>query len=739
MGSVTSKGDHHTTPLLNLCKERNEMIRGARDARYHLAKSHLLYFRSLLDFSTALTQFVHKDLVVVPFSSDDDSSSSELVCSESDSDSSSYSSSESDFLVCDGSESAPSSNQNPRKDQACGSRNSAGEGMEKPNEGLGFVEKDFSSSPVDDDKMRGSENSSSINRQNSFTGPDIFGLYEFGNNTQSFSIEPDLDESDETREIREREGIPDLEPENDDHNNSLVRKNQKKKKVKRSSSSTGKADKREMKLNVPESSSTATGKSDSEATPCNGGDQAAGEADESNESCAQETETTPEIGNEVRRSDEEVCDEACESSSSSSSSSSLESYGAGITDLRNIVGKINCISKEAVSYSEVSELLEVSKVVQHQPLGSQLKGFASRVLGSSVSSTRARALQARRGLREESLAVSLSVTLEKLCMWESKLYAEVTVEEKLRVLYDKWYQILKSLDQNGAESSDIYEAESVLKLQLSKINVSVRAVESVSMRIHKIRDEELSLQVIAVINGFKGMWRFLAKCHQKQFQTMARSKSCVHIVEERRSSRKGTHKVEEHIRRFRESLRGYIDAHRGFVRLLNEWLIRNITEGDETETEAPVIFRVCSEWLREIESVDEGKLLSAVEEIELRFRGLGFKQVEEEKQRMRTERLFKELDKKTKELEEIWGPKIFFPAGDSKPTAEVMMGPELLSLRESATQERQEHERIMFDLNDTVSKTVQECLVPVFEALADFCFSNLKAYENIRIDSTETP
>ncbi|VVB15933.1 unnamed protein product [Arabis nemorensis] len=268
------------------------------------------------------------------------------------------------------------------------------------------------------------------------------------------------------------------------------------------------------------------------------------------------------------------------------------------------------------------------------------------------------------------------MTLEKLYMWEAKLFAEVTVEEKLRVLYERGYKVLKKLDQTGAEPSKIYEAEAVVKLHLSKINVAVRAVETISMRIHKIRDEELWFQVIEIINGFKEMWRFLAKCHHKQFRAITRSKSCVHIVEKGSSSRKATQKVEEQIRRYRESLRGYIDAHRGFVKLLNEWLNRNITEDDETEIEAPEIFRVCSEWLREIESVEEVKVLSAVEEMRLIFQGLGFKQIEEEKQRMRTERLCKELEKKTNGAEEILGTAFVFPASDSGPAKKMMMEPE---------------------------------------------------------------
>ncbi|XP_019086799.1 PREDICTED: uncharacterized protein LOC104718023 [Camelina sativa] len=739
MGIVGSKGDNNT-PLLNLCEERKDLIRAARDARYLLAESHRLYFSSLVEFTSVLNQFVHKELVVIPYS-DDGSSSSDLVCSGSESNSDSDS--DSDCFVCDQPQTAPLRNnddQNPGKNVVgggiCGSSNNGQEGIEKSSEeGLGSEGAKCVNDPNEDER-KGSKNVSSADEQNPFLGyNDIFCLYGSPEDETQCDVtvldqRDDEVESDGFREIREREGIPDLEPAESDDDCTLIRKNQRKKK----------------KKNAEASSSVASGvdKIDVEANTCNG--QVSGEVDDSNETCAHETEeTTPEsVTEEVTRSDEEDevtrsdeedgSDEAYESSSSSFS----ESSGLSLTDLSNVVERINRISEKAKSNNnEVSKLLEVSRVDYHQPLGSQFRGFASKGFGSFGNSTRDLSLTRR--FRFNDIAVTLSMTLEKLYMWEKKLHAEVKVEENLRVSYDEAYKIVQTLDNNGAESSDIDEAETVLKRLLSKINDSVRAVESISMRIHKIRDDELSVQVIEIISGFQKMWRFLAKCHHKQFRVITRSKSCVHFVEKGSSSRKAMQKVEEQIRRYREYLRGYIDAQRGFVNLLNRWLNRNIMEDeDETETEAPKIFKVCSEWLREIENVDEMKVLSAVEEMRSRFQGLGFKQVEEEKQRKRTERLSKKLERKTKEVAEIWGAAVVFPETNSGRTENMMLGPELLSLRESVTQETERHGRMIRELNDTVSMSLQECLVPIFEGLEEFCFANFKAYKNIRIVSTET-
>ncbi|CAN8252833.1 unnamed protein product [Cochlearia groenlandica] len=724
MGIVASKADNrynNNTQLLNLCKERKESIRSARDARYHLAKSHLSYFESLLRFTNALDTFVRDDLIVIPYSSDDDDSSSNnnvSVCCETDSDSSN-----------DHSQTVPLSKDHDMNqgELTCGSRNDV-------QVGLGFEDKEFVSAPIVD---RGLEKTCFI-EQSSFPALDIFGLYGFADNTQFVFADQRDDEADIDvwREVREREGIPYLEYDSE-HDHSLIRKNRKtknkkKKNVQESSLSANnvEVDKREMKFNGKETTLNANvvsdvNKRDVEASLCNG--KLIGEVKDSSENCAQETP----------KHSKEACDEACESSSSSCCFS--DSSCSGSTDLRIIVEKINCISEIASSNSEVYELLEVSKVLHQQPLGDQFKGYASRVFGSSRYSN-STILLLKGGLREDDLVGSLSMTLEKLYTWEKKLYAEVTIEEKLRISYDRSYTILKNLDQKGAEASEIYEAEAVVKLHLSKIDVSLRTIESISMRIHKIRDKELWFQVVGIINGFKKMWRFLANCHHKQFLAIKKkSKSCVHIVEKGSSSRKAAHKVEERIRRYKESLRGYIDAQRGFVKYLNEWLNRNImTEDDETEIEAPKIFRVCGEWLREIAIVDETRVLRVVEEMESSFLGLGVKQVEEAKQRMKTERFRKEMERKTKEAEEIRKAAVDFPASDSLATAKKMVESELLSLRESVTQEKEKHERMMRELNDAVSMSLQECLVHVFEALEEFCYGNYKAYQNIRIVSKET-
>lgn len=76
-------------------------------------------------------------------------------------------------------------------------------------------------------------------------------------------------------------------------------------------------------------------------------------------------------------------------------------------------------------------------------------------------------------------------------------------EERLRAIYEKQCKRLKILDDRGAESSKIDATEASIRKLLTKINICIRTVESISGRIHKLRDEELQPQLAALINGYK--------------------------------------------------------------------------------------------------------------------------------------------------------------------------------------------------------------------------------------------
>lgn len=58
------------------------------------------------------------------------------------------------------------------------------------------------------------------------------------------------------------------------------------------------------------------------------------------------------------------------------------------------------------------------------------------------------------------------------------------------------------LDNQGAESSKIDATRASIRKLLTKINVCIKAVEAISTRIHKLRDEELQPQLTDLVYGY---------------------------------------------------------------------------------------------------------------------------------------------------------------------------------------------------------------------------------------------
>uniref|UniRef100_A0A803LV17 Uncharacterized protein n=1 Tax=Chenopodium quinoa TaxID=63459 RepID=A0A803LV17_CHEQI len=191
-------------------------------------------------------------------------------------------------------------------------------------------------------------------------------------------------------------------------------------------------------------------------------------------------------------------------SSKPSSSTMLSTNGT--RDLREVVREIKDEFVAATDYGkEVSVLLEVGKE-PYKSRSSFLKVILARVCSTSLSSSYSPSSLpgGYPGNADEDFdSHSLASALEKLYMWEKKLYKEVKDEERLRVLYEKQCKKLKTLDDQGAEISKIEATQASIRKMLTRLNVSVRAVDYVSRRIHKLRDEELQPRMKELIYGYE--------------------------------------------------------------------------------------------------------------------------------------------------------------------------------------------------------------------------------------------
>ncbi|CAN4110164.1 unnamed protein product [Withania somnifera] len=248
--------------------------------------------------------------------------------------------------------------------------------------------------------------------------------------------------------------------------------------------------------------------------------------------------------------------------------------------------------------------------------GSLSRSSSSRFL-INPSTLRDEGYQSSSDLSDESNMFSSShqSTLDRLYAWEKKLYEEV------RRMRKKLAQ-LKNLDVSGADPSSVDKARAAIRNLDTQIKVSIHSVESISRRIETLRDEELQPQLLELVQGLERMWKVMAECHQMQKHTLDEAKLLLAGTPSKKSGiRKYTvmspsepHRLarsaanlEMELRNWKACFESWVVSQRSYLRALASWLLRCARSDSDTlkfpfspcrSTGAPPLFNICIQWTR---------------------------------------------------------------------------------------------------------------------------------------------
>lgn len=351
--------------------------------------------------------------------------------------------------------------------------------------------------------------------------------------------------------------------------------------------------------------------------------------------------------------------------------------------------------------------------------------------------------------------------MEELYAWEKKLYKEVKVEERLRLIYEKYSKKLKVLDDKGAESSKIDATRASIRRLLTKLNVCMRGIEAISSRIHKLRDEELQPRITKLIHGLTRMWKFMLKCHQKQFQAIRDSKTRTlrsNTGLQKDSRLRATIELEMELRSWCSCFNDWITAQKSYAESLNGWLFRCLDHEPEETSDgiapfspgrigAPLIFVTCHDWHQAMGVMKEDGVANSMQTFASNLRNLWEKQDEEQRHRLKAEFLAKDYDKRMKGLrgerekpgrnQEARSGKTGFASSDSGISRRDDLKVDLDSMRKRLEEERIRHSDAMKLVHDAASSSLQGGLDPIFKALEKFSSVALKAHEQVRPQISE--
>ncbi|KAJ1290677.1 hypothetical protein BS78_02G263900 [Paspalum vaginatum] len=274
------------------------------------------------------------------------------------------------------------------------------------------------------------------------------------------------------------------------------------------------------------------------------------------------------------------------------------------------------------SAGEVSRMLEVGKMPYYQK-SSGFKVSAMMVCGIPTME--------EEFLRfEEDKAMgcgNLSSTLQKLFMWEKKLLEEVKTEERMRVLYDRKREELKMLDEKGAEAHKLEASELYIRKLSTKISIAIQVVNTISEKISKLRDEELWPQTCELIQGLMRMWSVMLECHQIQLHAISQAKnidSMIHTAKFGDDHMDLIKRLELQLLDWIACFVAWVSAQKKYVKTLNQWLTNGVIYVPE-ETEdgappfspgrlgAPPIFVICNNWAVSVDRISEKEVVDAMQ------------------------------------------------------------------------------------------------------------------------------
>ncbi|WOK94649.1 hypothetical protein Cni_G03354 [Canna indica] len=279
------------------------------------------------------------------------------------------------------------------------------------------------------------------------------------------------------------------------------------------------------------------------------------------------------------------------------------------------------------SAEQVSKMLEVGKLLYQQKASVYKAVSVEMICGLapfSISNNEDPLVY------EEDKAMdcgNLSSTLQKLYNWEKKLLEEVMEEEKMRVLYERKREHLRHLIERGSEAEKIEAVENKIKKLSTKIRIAIQVVGTISSKISQLRDDELWPEVRELIQGFMGMWRVMSECHHIQSQAISEAKNLDSILS-------GVKLTDAHMDAVKQlqlvmtdwitNFSNWVFAQRSYVKSLNGWLVKGIHYVPEVTDDgevpfspgrlgAPPVFVICNSWSQSMDRVSERDVVEAAQ------------------------------------------------------------------------------------------------------------------------------
>ncbi|XP_009787447.1 protein ALTERED PHOSPHATE STARVATION RESPONSE 1 [Nicotiana tabacum] len=327
---------------------------------------------------------------------------------------------------------------------------------------------------------------------------------------------------------------------------------------------------------------------------------------------------------------------------------------------------------------------------------------------------------------------NISSTLQKLYLWEKKLFEEIKAEEKIRVLHERKSRKLKQLHEKGAESHKVDMTRKLVLSLSSKIRIAIQVVDKVSEKINKLRDEELWPQLNELIQGLSRMWKCMLECHRYQCVAIGEAKQLDAISSHKHFSDahlEATLQLEHELLNWTLRFSCWVSAQKGYVRTLNNWLMKFFPDVPEETVDgiapfspgrigAPPIFVICNHWSQSFEKVSEKEVVDCLRDFATNVLHLWERDKFELRQRMLVN---KDMERQVKNLERE----------DQKIQKGIHALDKRIVLVSGEENSLSLNRHVVYQSETSKNGNLQVGIQRIFESMERFAANSLKVYEEL--------
>lgn len=220
-------------------------------------------------------------------------------------------------------------------------------------------------------------------------------------------------------------------------------------------------------------------------------------------------------------------------------------------------------------------------------------------------------------------------TLDRLYAWERKLYDEVKASELVRKDYDIKRKHLRQQESKGENSTRIDKTRAVVKDLHSRIGVAIHRIDTISKKIEELRDTELQPQLEELIGGLRRMWDVMFECHKLQFHiiSVASDNGTIKISLHSEAQKQITALLEIELSALSSSFTKWIGAQKTYVKALNEWLFKCISLPQQSSkrkkraprspirNSGPPIYVTCGVWLEKLDTLPTKEVTESIKKL----------------------------------------------------------------------------------------------------------------------------